>query len=199
MNSLMVLRNLRDALRLSRCGPPFCRVRIADFVALLICPDVDNGQFCKDARPTDGWDHLFAALQSQTHLTIVVASGKSCTEQPWSSTSQLGDWSPPLVLRLTTVGPSTASVLSVAPTVFICLILKDSDQIATTFSSLRARPLAMFSLYSFLSITKLWGCDIKAWMRWLNLLFPSRGGTCGLFLCMLACLFSKRGSILTES
>lgn len=108
--------------RLSLCSPSLCRV---ETVAPWTCPDVDNGQFGKDARPTDGWDHLFRALHSQTcdHCSWK----QRCTEQPWSvsplefrsSTSQLGDWSPRLPQPL----PRQPSSV---------WFLKDFDQTSTT-------------------------------------------------------------------
>lgn len=50
-------------------------VRLTNLVTPITSPDRDNRQLGKDDRPTDGCGHLFGALHSQTHMTIVVTNG----------------------------------------------------------------------------------------------------------------------------
>lgn len=149
INSLMFLRKLWEAPRLSRSGRSLCSVRLADHVPLLTCPDVNSLA-----------SMLAPPMAETTCLQHVTPScpWPWCTEQPWSVsplefwsfTSQLGDWNPLLVLRPAAVGtaapyaPSTAS----ATTAFACLILKDSDRIATTFLPWRASPQRLPATFS---------------------------------------------------
>lgn len=50
-------------------------VRLTNLVTPITSPDRDNRQLGKDDCPTDGCGHLFGALHSQTHVTIVVTNG----------------------------------------------------------------------------------------------------------------------------
>lgn len=50
-------------------------VGLSDLVTPITSPDGNNGQLGQDDGTTDGGGHLFGALHTQTHMTVVVANG----------------------------------------------------------------------------------------------------------------------------